>query len=241
MLLSTKSMSVCLTLITLICSESFGQSPKAVIVGPSGGIPGDLLVLDSSESEGDHFAWMVEPSEVNEKPSFLVLEQGRKCIVCSVPGKYIVVLAASSADGVQLAKWTVVVAGDRPEPQPKPNPNPKPKPEPQPTPSKYGLVEVARGAVALVPAESRGKSAALADAFDSVASQIAAGALRTVEAIIDSNRIQSKAALGDDYDAWKPATTTISKAVGELAADGKLKTLEQHQEAWEEIAKGLRG
>lgn len=224
-----------LTLITSTCFEAVAQ-PKASIVGPSGGIPGDLLVLDSSESDGEHFAWMVEPAEVNDKPSFLVLENGRKCLVCSVPGRYVVVLAVGDADGISMAKWTVIVAG-----QPRPNPKPKPdNPKPKPTPSKFGLVKVAQDAVALVPSHARSKAADLADAFDAVASQIAAGALTSVDAVIAENRTQSRDALGGSLDAWRPATSTISKQVGVLASEGHIKTLADHQEAWEEIAKGLR-
>ena len=215
-----------------------GSGAKAVIVGPSGGVPGDILVLDASESQGDHFDWIVEPAEVNDKPSYLILEDGKKCLVCSVPGSYTIVLGVSSPEGISLTKWGITVGGDIPKPNPKPNPNPEPEPY-KPVKSKYGLVEIVRVAKRKVPSPASNRIQAVADAFESVASQVGAGAITTIPNMFQANKEETGEAIGEYRDEWTPTMDAIKNALSNLNTKGELQSLDQHREAWLEISQGF--
>jgi len=101
---STLSLALTLYLLPMV---AVAQDAQAKIIGPTGGKPGDILVLDATNSVADHYAWSVEPELPNERPTIMVLEDGRKCLVASVPGTYTIFLAVSTAGGIDQIKWTV--------------------------------------------------------------------------------------------------------------------------------------
>ena len=74
-------------------STADAEHPVPVITGPTGGQPGDILVLDASESVADHYAWSVIPQLPDGRVTILPLADGTRCLVCSVPGTYHVHLA----------------------------------------------------------------------------------------------------------------------------------------------------
>lgn len=108
--------------------------PVARIVGPSGGKSGNLLILDASSSTGEHYAWQVFPPAADGSLSYFDFEGGKKCCITGVPGVYQVFLAVSNTEGIDLARWTITVAGTDPQPDPGPGPGPQPDPDPDPEP-----------------------------------------------------------------------------------------------------------
>ena len=72
----------------------------------------------------------MEPPKKAEASHYLILDDGKKLLLASYPGKWKVVLAVSNDKGVTQTAWNLVVEGVKPTP-PKPDPdNPKPPPDP---------------------------------------------------------------------------------------------------------------
>lgn len=227
-----------LLLLLIIPSVASAELPIPVITGPSGGVPGDLLVLDASESQADYFSWAVIPELPDGRLTIMVLEGGRKCIVASVPGTYTVVLAAGTADGVVLKKHTVTVTGggDQPGPiQPKP-----------PTPiieDRFGLAPKVREWVQAVSDRSRQQQ--LSQAFRTAANRATTiGDLKKLESETRSNLSGDlvREAIGGAANAsnWAPLFEPMGTEISRLDRDGKIRTLADYQQAWREIAEGLR-
>lgn len=108
--------------------------PVARIVGPSGGKPGNLLILDAGSSIGAHYAWEVYPPAADGSLSYFAFEGGKKCCITGVPGVYQVFLAVSNDQGIDMTRWTLTVQSGGPQPDPGPSPGPGPQPDPEPDP-----------------------------------------------------------------------------------------------------------
>lgn len=224
-----------------------GPGPTAVIAGPTVGSPGDLIVLDASQSTGAAgYAWVLADSD----KTFLEVEDGRKAVFATgAAGRYTFVLVAASAavDGkpqVAIARHRVTVGDPPPDPIP-PDPLPPPNPiPPDPLPSgKFGLATLARDAAAavrLASADKQRSAAALAGSFETIASTIAAGALRTPAEIVAATREQNISALALQRTAWEPWADALRRRLNELSDNGQLKSAEDYAVAWREIAAGLK-
>lgn len=100
----------------------------AIIKAPAQVAPGDLVILDASESEAKSFAWTVLPESAAGK--FLAIDKGTKAVFASgQPGQYTFVLATAAGDNVAVALVTVTVGTPTPGPTP-PGPGPVPVPVP---------------------------------------------------------------------------------------------------------------
>jgi hypothetical protein len=114
-------------------ATAFAELPKAVITGPREAPPGELVILDASQSSGLGYLWLL----VNSDKSFLPVDNGLKCVFSTgTPGSYVFILAVSgtNANGgpaVTLATHALKITGPTPTPEPTPNPTP-----PVPTPGK---------------------------------------------------------------------------------------------------------
>ncbi len=237
--------SVC-TVIVVLCAPLFNLAdaapPVAVVTGPTGGVPGDILVLDASESDADFFAWSVTPQLPGGRPTILVLEDGRKCLVASVPGVYHVFLACSNAEGIDQTLWTLTI-GDAPAPVPvPPGPNPPAPPAPDGIPD--GVFHISQLVFDLaMHVESVHRAAqahALADAADAVAASIAAGTLQKPQEILRAILAANNAALGPSMLAWTPWGTAVGLKLQELYRAGRLAQPADWSVALREIAIGLR-
>lgn len=114
-----------------ISASARGAPPKAVILGPTTGSPGDILILDASLSEGvHHFKWRVRP-ELPNRLTILPMDGMKRCQITSVPGVYSVTLGVSNDEGLDLLDWIVTIPGKPPTPPGPPTPVP---PQPQPVP-----------------------------------------------------------------------------------------------------------
>lgn len=243
--------AVLLVLLVPIASQAQDEAARAdlpipVIIGPNSAEPGDLVVLDASESSGQFFDWAVIPELSNDRLTILPIESGRKCILVSVPGTYTVVLAVATQDGIALKKHTVTVRGSTPRPDnPRPD-NPRPRPDnpddltPVPPPDgEYKLAAFVLSIADKMPDKS--KASSFAQAFDSVASEAAAGALRTPaqidSATADANR---KVISGDSRERWLPFFTALNEKLNGLSKSGDLRSVDDYVTAWGEIADGFR-
>ncbi len=237
------TLAVYLTLTTLAAA----QSADAVITGPTGGRPGDLLVLDAGNSTADYFAWSVEPELPNERPTILPIEDGKKCIICSVPGRYVVVLAVSNSLGIDQLKWTVTV-GDGPVPPPGPGPSPGPGPTPPPLPvppvipdGQFAIARVAYDAAMSVESTSRAAEAqALAAGLDGVAASISAGVLSGAQKILAAILQANNAALGANMPKWVGWGAAVSERLKAIYLAGLLKSTDDWAACLREVSIGLK-
>lgn len=227
-------------------SQVMAAPPRAIMTGPTGGVPGDILVLDASESAADFYAWSVTPQLPGGRPTILVLEEGRKCLVASVPGVYHVFLACSNCEGIDQAQWTLTI-GNEPNPAPvPPAPNPPTPTPPVPAPDTvpdgvFRIAKLAFDLAQLVDSTNRvGQAHALADAADAVTASIAAGTLKKPQEILRAILAANNAALGSAMLAWTPWGTAIGLKLQELYKAGRLAQTGDWAVCLREIAIGLR-
>jgi len=228
----------------LMVSSIRAEQPIIVLTGPSGGVPGDILILDASASTADHFAWSVTPELPDGRQTIMPLEGGTKCLVTSVPGTYSVFLAVSTADGVSMKRHAITIIGkdcpDDPQPQPGPGPQPQP-PQPQPPkPLPDGKYKLAADAYRWAVAINDPTGAAnLASAFETVGSQAAAGGFSGISEMLKATTEANRAAV--DRNKWlQPFFVPFDRRLSELNKSGELTSIDDHATAWAEIAIGLR-
>ena len=123
-----------LAALILLAAPAWAVEPKAVVKPVAQVEPGDITILDGTDSTGDAFRWI----PLSGKPG-IPSESGRSLYFASgKPGEYRfeLVVGGSTSDGkVKLDSTTVVVkvVGAPPAP-PAPTPIPAPTPDPTPTP-----------------------------------------------------------------------------------------------------------
>ena len=246
----------------------FAQLPQAVIVGPSGGVPGDEIIMDASGSSGSVFRWeLTRRGFSQEETQFQISPDGRELEIQSYPGIYDVTLMVANESGIDYKKKTVVVwstqpptpgplpvpptpgplpvpPGPMPGPQPEP-PGPQPEPEPpgpEPQPQLTGLARDANTWAGLVTSPDKvEESKAVAVVFDVMASAIAAGTLNGFGAIKDAMKDHMERELSSEArNRWIPFGNELSKYVSGAVLAGKLLTNSDWSTMFEEISKGLR-
>lgn len=123
------------TLILLGSSAAIAAPPRAVIQGAESAISGEILVLDATSCEGSpsHYSWEISP-EIRGRRQMLSFDEGRRVIVATMPGVYLVTLTVSNADGHHTAHRQISVPGSMPDPNPTPGPTPPSPRPPEPSP-----------------------------------------------------------------------------------------------------------
>lgn len=116
----------------LSANLAFAIEPKAIVKPPAQVDPGEIVLLDGSESTGDAFEWFVPPG--GKQP--IRSESGRSAYFATGrPGTYQFTLIVGGTVGgkvkLDIATVSVVVSGSPPVP---PGPTPDPTPTPTPTP-----------------------------------------------------------------------------------------------------------
>jgi hypothetical protein len=186
------------------------------IVAPAKVNAGDLVVL-SVESNAVNFEWIVLPSTDN----FLVIDGGQRAVFSSgIPGEYTFICAAARADRVKVTYFKIqVIGGERSIVSSK----------------VLALCEKVDDSPTKV-----GEAHRLSQSFLDVVVAMQDSKLTTPLEIAKATRAQNKLALGDRMSAWSPFATGLADLLGQLAGDGKLKTVDDHIKVWKEIADSLR-
>jgi hypothetical protein len=212
----------------------FPTRPSAVIEGPTEVQLGELVVLDASASTGTGFSWEIDPS--NPIAPQHAVDTSGKYLYLAVPlnaKRFVVVLGVADNGEVAQLKHVITV-GNSPDPIPNPDPDPNPL---------TGLAkQVYDWKIELVPADKLSLCEALATSHEAIASQIAAGALKTPEEVLKATADSNRDAVGaDNRDAFLPFFTKMSLHLNAEQAKGGMVDLEKIRLMWLEIAKGLRG
>lgn len=253
----------------LLCCTAFAQAPVADIKGPTERHQGALTVLDASGSVADKFAWMVDVSRVSvpqdgtpdvaetiaqlkslgfvvqepeddSEPLYAVSDDGKRLWLSSYPGTYSVVLGVSNPDGVVLMPWNVVVDGGTPPVPPVP-PDPVPPVPPIPVPT-VGLEKVAYdGTRGIATTANRVELVLLSGVYVSVANDIKAGKLTTVDAVLDRTKELTHQVLPTSLNAWLPVARSIEQEMNRMRDAGKLDTtsVAAHEQPWRQIGAGI--
>lgn len=203
----------------------------AIIDGPTEAAPGDLIILDASQSDCDARVWLL----VGSDKSFLQFEEGKKCVFASgASGQYHFVLSTAkvtdSVASVATAKFTVTIGCS---PQPKPGPTPEPKPDPKPPQPEVELTGLAKQAFDAAQNLERkpGECSRVAGIYETAASK----ALALSWTMQELHAEAKKAAFPDAATAarWKPFNVFLASAMA-----GKT-TVADAAAALSDIAKGL--
>jgi hypothetical protein len=213
------------------------RAPRAIIQGASVAEPGEMVILDASQSEGGdlRFAWRISP-ELKGRKQLLVSEDGKRCTVASYGGRYLITLAVSNADGIDLLTWDLAVKGPSPCPPPEPKPvepdplpvdpkpiDPTPKPvdptppvNPRPGPGEFDLAPRLYDLSVASTSPTR-----VADAL-----KLAAEARRiaTGGGSLNAMAAEIVAALNALPAGWEPLKSHVKETVKRLATGGKLAT-----------------
>jgi hypothetical protein len=131
------------------------------------------------------------------------------------------------------SQFYTVTSADQPVP-------PGPGPEPQPDPLS-GLAKDARDWASVVSVANRPLAKPLADAFEAIAAQIAAGTLATPETVQAASKLANRAALGDaGATAWMPWFEKLQVFLAAETKAGRMANVADIRTKWLDIAKGLR-
>lgn len=221
---------------------TLGAPPEPKIIGPTGGQPGDILLLDATQSVAEHFDWQVTPKLPEGRPTILPIEGGKKCLVTSVPGAYTVFLAASNPEGVKIVEWGINVGGDPTPPTPGP-PTPTPPIPTPPTPDngKFGLAaDVAKWAATVSGPARVDDAHKLAGAFEAAAAEIVAGQETQPQQFLAVLMRHNSAAITKDRQAaWAAFSDAFVAKVTELYKAGKLVARDDWATLFREISAGL--
>lgn len=246
------------------------KAPVAKIAGPEKANQGDIIVLSVSGAP-KHAKWKVDASGVDvpqdtavadlEKtaeqlreagfdvqapprdapPIYLELDKGKRLILSSYRGTYLVSLAVGNDDGVDQTTFKVVVGAPKPKPddpdppEPDPDPEPKPTPEPNLPAGKFGLAIKSWRASQQVKSEKRAEEA-----------KVLAAALLTAVAATDGQGMidQFAAAMKARFNAtqktaWEPWRASYLAELSALQGSGKLSEKADFVTAFGEMAVGL--
>ena len=186
---------------------------------------GELVRFDLSDSAAQSYKWILVPESVD----FETYRDGEAAVFSArKPGEYMFIVACAYNGSVDVATHIVTVGGGIPD---VPDVS---KPDTVAGIDKWAVYWCSTNEL---PSEEAKK---LADSFEAVSAQIAAGILQEADEIIAATAVANRKALGDSLSDWMPVLQELQAVMQEKAEQGELSTPDQHQVLWKEIAKGLR-
>lgn len=228
-------------IVALLCSfltvQALAQDSK---IKGKGQVPsGRQVVLDIGHIPGDIRIWALvnPPGDGEDGPNVpFVTEDGKKAVFATtVPGVYYFAASVGGLDEGQMVKLQqlihVLTVGDPVDPQPKPV---KPLPE-----GKYGLANFVRGqAIEQRVPKDISKIAALA--YRSAAGKIQDKSITDPTKAYEAVNDQLTDSLDDDQlDILDKVTASLVKKLDSLAKEGKIKTVDDQMQTFNEVALGL--
>jgi hypothetical protein len=132
---------------------------------------------------------------------------------------------------------SLVIIGEDPGPSPDPA-----TPEPSFPEARYNLQKKSYSlAMNKVPASIRkGSAAAVAKSFESMASAVAAGAVKEVDDLLKKTAESNRAAVGANKAEWEPFFKEMQDTLYSLYESKQMLTATDFAEAWREVAAGLK-
>lgn len=224
--------------ITMICTAR----ADVTIVGPSGGKPGDIILLEARSDSPATYAWTVIPPQTSDGRPTMLRINDTQVIVASIPGRYHVVCAAGNAEQTTQTLWVVDISGGVP-PTPPPGPGPAPPSPPDPGPVLTGIAKVAYEASRQHPEAERKM---IASSYASMASKMAGVQSQYegdegLERLLQETTTLNQSKLDDAQEtAWKRGFfTVLAGGLKAMYDEGKLDTIQQRMDTWRGITEGL--
>lgn len=152
------------------------------------------------------------------------------------PGTYTFLIITPTASGISLRECTFTVTDKAGTPTTTPA-----EPQPPAYVSKYGLEKLVREWMKDVPAEAAKDAKRLALAYATTIVQIEKDKIKTVEELQTHQRETNKLLLGDKAVSWTTWGMSLGTELQRLKNAGLLESLDDHKQAWMEIARGLNG
>ena len=242
----------------LISSSSLATDfvvPQQKIVGAEAPVPlGELVDLTVSpiKDPPKHFvscsiAWKVfdgdREKRVREYQDGIFFGAGvvPKRMTALVAITYLYVVKEGDK-AIEITTRTVIISspviiGEDPGPDPEPS-----APEPSFPEARYNLQKKAYSlAINKVPAAIRkGSATAVAKSFESMASAVAAGAIKEVDELLKKTAESNRAAVGANKAAWEPFFKEMQETLYSLYESKQMVTATDFAEAWREVAAGLK-
>ena len=188
------------------------QAASIVLDAPTEARVGQLVRLDVSKSQADHYKWLVFPTTKD----FEVLPDGQRAFFSArAPGKYQFTIAGSDSEGVDVISFTITV---------------QTPPSPPTTDSLTEWIEYWRYEFDLPAKECHKLGSNFLTVADSITDQ-SPKEIAKMTATLNREIV--------DIDLLKPLRVKISKALRKMAEEGSLSTPEDHIRVWREIAQGL--
>jgi hypothetical protein len=242
----------------LISSSSLATDfvvPQQKIVGAEAPVPlGELVDLTVSpiKDPPKHFvscsiAWKVfdgdKEKRVREYQDGIFFGAGvvPKRMTALVAITYLYVVKEGDKTSEIVTKTVIisspVIIGEDPGPDPEPS-----APEPTFPEARYNLQKKAYSlAINKVPAAIRkGSATAVAKSFESMASAVAAGAIKEVDELLKKTAESNRAAVGANKAAWEPFFKEMQETLYSLYESKQMVTATDFAEAWREVAAGLK-
>jgi hypothetical protein len=242
----------------LISSSSLATDfvvPQQKIVGAESPVPlGELVDLTVSpiKDPPKHFvscsiAWKVfdgdKEKRVREYQDGIFFGAGvvPKRMTALVAITYLYVVKEGDKTSEIVTKTVIisspVIIGEDPGPDPEPS-----APEPTFPEARYNLQKKAYSlAINKVPAAIRkGSATAVAKSFESMASAVAAGAIKEVDELLKKTAESNRAAVGANKTAWEPFFKEMQETLYSLYESKQMVTATDFAEAWREVAAGLK-
>lgn len=242
----------------LISSSSLATDfvvPQQKIVGAEAPVPlGELVDLTVSpiKDPPKHFvscsvAWKVfdgdKEKRVREYQDGIFFGAGvvPKRMTALVAITYLYVVKEGDKTSEIVTKTVIisspVIIGEDPGPDPEPS-----APEPTFPEARYDLQKKAYSlAINKVPAAIRkGSATAVAKSFESMASAVAAGAIKEVDELLKKTAESNRAAVGANKAAWEPFFKEMQDVLYSLYESKQMVTASDFAEAWREVAAGLK-
>ena len=198
-----------------------------------------LVQLSVSDAPADAaILWDVYPEESADIREF----SDGTFIFTGPPGTYRIKMRLINGRQVDTFRTIVTIGGDPNPPIPGPGPGPGPKPvEPVFPDGQFKLAKKAYDwAKQVNTANKNAEAISLSGAFSGCSAAIAAGTVKDVSSLLSLSRDSNRNALGSSADAWRPWFTSLKNELDALYASGALKSLDDHNAAFSEIASGLR-
>lgn len=185
---------------------------------------GTLVEIDASKSHANSFAWLVTPSADG---NIRIVDDGRRAyLTCGKPTTYTVTIAAASSDGMASIEQVVIAF--------------EPYETPVPAAPKSPLaIAVSAGVDKVQSPLKDSEQSRLATVFNTVATMIEAGVIKTPEDVLSATAKLKKEALGDSAAAWAPFSDAVGSELNKMSEAKKLSTVEDHKAVWREIANAL--
>lgn len=253
----------------LMGAAAQAAQPVAIITGPKLAEPGEEIILDLSQSEGEPtlFKWTVTP-ELKGRKQLSVLEGGKKVRLASYPGEYYVTGMIANGDGIDAHTYLVKIPGTPPcPPTPAPVPTPPgpvvptpvvPVPTPTPVvpvptpvvPTPTPVPDLPVGEFDGLPAKVKALAMLVASTNRVAEAGKLADGLEAVSSQIAAGTLKTPiaivGAIGDTFDGTVPAAWDADfrlKSIATVKAlfeAGKLQTPDRWSVLLKEICTGLR-